>query len=93
MECMALLTSQLEKQKQYWEEKLQLATEGMDAKNAALESELESLKNDFVNRAEINKEKANYDRKLKSSIEKSLKIQKELLAERNRYLKIICDLF
>ena len=90
---MALLTSQLEKQKQYWEEKLQLATEGMDAKNAALESELESLKNDFVNRAEINKEKANYDRKLKSSIEKSLKIQKELLAERNRYLKIICDLF
>jgi len=82
MECMALLTSQLEKQKQYWEAKLESAKQEMEEKNKKLTEQIETFQSDFVTRNEFGKEKSNYERKIKSTIEKNIKVQKELDAER-----------
>ena len=99
MECMALLTSQLEKQKQYWEAKvkaigsvstmiiilhqLESAKQEMEEKNKKLTEQIETFQADFVTRNEFGKEKSNFERKIKSTIEKNIKVQKELDAERN----------
>jgi hypothetical protein len=82
MECMALLTSQLEKQKQYWEAKLESAKQEMEEKNKKLTDKIETFQADFVTRNEFGKEKSNFERKIKSTIEKNIKVQKELDAER-----------
>lgn len=82
MECMALLTSQLEKQKQYWEAKLESAKQEMEEKNKKLTEQIETFQADFVTRNEFGKEKSNFERKIKSTIEKNIKVQKELDAER-----------
>lgn len=82
MECMALLTSQLEKQKQYWEAKLESAKQEMEEKNKKLTEQIETFQSDFVTRNEFGKEKSNFERKIKSTIEKNIKVQKELDAER-----------
>ena len=98
MECMALLTSQLEKQKQYWEAKVYMssfntyvhdtfqlanAQKEMEEKNRKLSEKIESFQSDFVTRNEFGKEKSNFERKIKSTIEKNIKVQKELDAERD----------
>ena len=80
MECMALLTSQLEKQKQYWEEKLQANTAELKSRNDELEKELASIKSNVRN--DSTKEKQNFERKLKITVEKNVKMQKDLIAER-----------
>ena len=94
---MALLTSQLEKQKQYWEAKvnkdsyrwrlilyqLESAKQEMEEKNKKLTEQIETFQADFVTRNEFGKEKSNFERKIKSTIEKNIKVQKELDAERN----------
>lgn len=79
MECMALLTSQLEKQRQYWEDKLASTITEMKAENEKL---LEKSKANFITRADLNKEKGTWERKLKSAVERSVKIQRDLDAER-----------
>ena len=55
----------------------------MEEKNKKLTEQIETFQADFVTRNEFGKEKSNFERKIKSTIEKNIKVQKELDAERN----------
>ena len=107
MECMALLTSQLEKQRQYWEEKLKETVDQMKADNEKalgkkkgifkvvrksvvrilwrfvfLSSCMYFYSGDCITRVELTKEKSQWERKLKGQVERGLKVQRDLEAER-----------
>ena len=55
----------------------------MEEKNKKLAEQIETFQADFLTRNEFGKEKSNFERKIKSTIEKNIKVQKELDAERN----------
>lgn len=65
----------------------------MEEKNKKLTEQIETFQADFVTRNEFGKEKSNFERKIKSTIEKNIKVQKELDAERNCINCYIITLF
>jgi BRCA1-associated protein len=85
MECLQLLTTQLDEQRKYWEEQLEqqkMIQEEMAKKNLSLEKKIENLSENFCTKSEMEKEKQNFERKLRQSTEKAVKVKIELDAEK-----------
>ena len=85
MECLQLLTSQLEEQRKYWEDKLNKQThkeQQLQAQNKDLAKKVDSLTTQFCTKSDFDKEKHNFDRKLRHATERAVKTQIELDAER-----------
>merc|ERR1712130_23103 len=85
MECLQLLTSQLEEQRKYWEAKLQsqiVKENQLLEENGQLSKRIESLEGQFCTKGEFERERGNFDRRLRQATERAVKSQLELGTER-----------
>jgi BRCA1-associated protein len=82
-ECLKFFSIQLEEQRKYWEEKMNEKDKENKEKCKEIAEELEKFKSRAVTKEEFDKEKQNFEKRLRSATEKSVKASTELQNERS----------
>jgi BRCA1-associated protein len=82
-ECLKFFSIQLEEQRKYWEEKMNEKDRENKEKCKEIAEELEKFKSRAVTKEEFDKEKQNFEKRLRSATEKSVKASTELQNERS----------
>ena len=80
-----LLTSQLDEQRKYWEAKLEEQHESKKSlveRNQFLEKQIDELREEFCTKKHFEKERQNFDRRVRLATERAVKSQIELEAEK-----------
>ncbi|CBY19618.1 unnamed protein product [Oikopleura dioica] len=82
-ECLKFFSVQLEEQRKYWEEKMNEKDKEYKEKCKEIAEELEKFKSRAVTKDEFDKEKENFEKRLRSATEKAVKASTELQNERS----------